>query len=78
MAILLIGEKRKNTNINSINDYDKCFQYTSTVALNHEKIGKYPKKISKIQPFINKYNWKGTNFPLGKDDWKKFEKNNPT
>ena len=78
MVILLIGEKRKNTNINSINDYDKCFQYTSTVALNHEEIGKNSQKISKSQPVINKYNWKGTNFPLGKDDWKKFEKNNPT
>ena len=34
--------------------------------------------MSKIKPFINKYNWKGLNYLLGKDDWKKFEKNNPT
>ena len=33
---------------------------------------------SKIKPFINKYNWKEINYPSGKDDWKKFEKNNPT
>ena len=28
--------------------------------------------------FICKYDWKDMNFPSGKDDWKKFEKNNPT
>ena len=28
--------------------------------------------------FINKYNWKGINFPSEKDDWKKVEKNNVT
>ena len=29
-------------------------------------------------PSIDKYNWKDINYPSGKDDWKKFEKNNPT
>ena len=33
-------------------------------------------KITKIKPFINKYNWKGIYFSLKKDDWKKTEKNN--
>ena len=28
--------------------------------------------------FMNKYNWKGINFPSEKDNWKKFEKNNVT
>ena len=32
-------------------------------------------RTSKIKPFINKYNWKGINYPSGKDDWKKFENN---
>ena len=36
------------------------------------------KKLSKIKPFINKYDWEGINYPLEKDDWKKFDKNNPT
>ena len=35
-------------------------------------------KISNIKPFINKYNWKGINYPYKIDDWKTFEKNNPT
>ena len=43
------------------------------------KIGKYPQRISKIKPFINKYDWNGINYPSRKDDWeKKLEKNNPT
>ena len=32
----------------------------------------------KIKPSIDKYNLKWINFPLEKDDWEKFEKNNPT
>ena len=39
---------------------------------------KDPQRITKIEPFINKYNWGGINFPSEKDDWKKFEKNNVT
>ena len=35
-------------------------------------------RITKIKPFINKYNWEGINFPSQKDDWRKFEKNNVT
>ena len=35
-------------------------------------------RITKIKPFINKYNWEGINFPSEKDKWKKFEKKNVT
>ena len=31
-----------------------------------------------MKPFINKYNWKGINYPSKIDDWKTLEKNNPT
>ena len=34
--------------------------------------------MTKIKPFINKYNWEGINYPSEKDDWKKFEKSNVT
>ena len=34
--------------------------------------------MSKIKPFINKYNWNGIKYPSKIDDWKTFEKNNPT
>ena len=37
-----------------------------------------PERVSNIKWFINKYNWKGVNYPLKIDDWKTFEKNNLT
>ena len=65
--------------INPINKKDnKCFQYAVTVALNYEEIKKDPQRMTKINPFINKYNWEGLNFLSEKDDWKKLEKNNVT
>ena len=69
--------KNKKATINLINKKaSKCFQYAVTVVLNHEEIGKNPERITKIKPFINKYNWQGINFPSEKDDWKKIEKSN--
>ena len=58
---------KKKAIINPINKKDnKCFQYAITVALNYEEIKKDPQRITKIKPFINKYNWKGINFPSEK------------
>ena len=31
-----------------------------------------------FKPFINKYDWKGKNYPSKIDDWKTFDKNNWT
>ena len=56
--------KNKKATVNPINKIDnKCFQYTVTVALNHVEIKKYLQIITKIKPFINKYNWKKVHFP---------------
>ena len=68
-----IGLKNKKTTINPANDNDKCFQYTITVTLDYEEIGKYSRRISVIKLLINKYNWNGINYPLGNNDWKFFE-----
>ena len=57
---------------------NKCFQYAVTVALNHEETKKGLQKIATIEPFINKYNYEGINFPSEKDDWKKNENHNVT
>ena len=46
--------KNKKASINSKIEDDKCFQYISIVALNHEKIKKDPQKVPKVKPFINK------------------------
>ena len=64
--------------MNPKNEVDKCFQYAVTVALNHEEIKRDPRRISKIKPFINKYNWDGIKYPSKIGDWKMFEKNNAT
>ena len=54
----------KQAAINHINKKDnKCFQCAVIVALNHEKIGKNSKRMTKIKPLINKFNWEGINFP---------------
>ena len=68
--------KNKKSTINPKNNDDKCFQYAVILALNLDKIKKDPQRVSKIKPFIEKCNWKDTNFPSTSKDWKKFECNN--
>ena len=64
--------KNKKATINPINKKNnKCLQYTETVALNHKEIKGNPQRMKKIEPFIDKYNWEGINFPSKKDDRKK-------
>ena len=71
--------KNKKATVNPTNKKDnKQFQYAITVVLNHKEIKKDPQKITKIKPFIKKYNWEGINFPSEKDDRKKFQKSNRT
>ena len=67
-------EDKKST-INPKNNVDKCFQYAVTLALNLDKIEEDPQRISKIKPFIEKYNWEDIDFPSTSKDWKKFECN---
>ena len=64
--------------MNLKNEDDKCFQYAVTVALNYEEINWNPERVSNIKPFTNKKNWEGINYPSKIDDWKTFEKKNPT
>ena len=52
---------------NNLNLGRSCI-YIATAKLNDEAIGKIPERISKSKSFINKYNWKGINYPTGKDD----------
>ena len=55
---------------------NNSFQNTLDDTLNYQNIEKDPQRISKLKAYINKYNWKGKEFPVGPKDWKKFEKNN--
>ena len=66
---------RKNNGSNN-----KCLQYSIIVALNHQKFDSHPERTSNLlnDVFSEYYNWDGTEFPAGKKDWKRFEKNNKT
>ena len=60
--------KKKKATINLKNTDDKCFQHAAIVALNYEEIKWNPERVSNIKPFMNKYNWKGINYPSKVDD----------
>ena len=68
--------KDKKCTVNQKNNDNKCFQYATTLASNHDKINKHPQRISRIKPFIENYNWNDINFPATKKDWNRFEVNN--
>ena len=63
---------KKEAIINGNND----FQDALNDALNYQNIETHPKRISKLKPYINRYNWEGIEFPARPKDWEKFERNN--
>ena len=67
--------KDKKSTINPRNNDHICFQYAVTLALNLNRVNKDPQRVSKIKPFIEKYNWEDIDFPSTSKDWKKFESN---
>ena len=50
---------------------DNDFENALDDALNYQNIKTNPERISKLKPYINKYNWEGINFPVGPKDWEK-------
>ena len=68
--------KDTKSTINPKNNDDKYFQYAVTLALNIDKIKKDSQRVSKIKPFIEKYNSEDIDFPSTSKDWKKCECNN--
>ena len=67
--------KNKRAIINPKYNDDKCFQYALTFALNQQNIKNNQESLSKINLFINQYNWKKIYFPSHKKDGEKFELN---
>ena len=63
---------KKEAIINS----DNSFQNALGDALNYQNIKTNPERISKLKPYINRYNWEGINFPAEPKDLKNFERNN--
>ena len=68
----------KRTTINPKNKDNKIFQYSITVALNHQNTEGHPERISNTKLFNNQFNWEGIDFAAGMKDWKKFKQNNKT
>ena len=68
--------KDKKYTMNQKNNDNKYFQYAVTLALNIDKINDHPERLSKIKPFIEKYNWKDIDFPSISKDWRKIGLNN--
>ena len=60
--------KSKNkTIISGDNDFENALDD----ALNYQNIKTNPERISKLKPYINKYNWEGIEFPAGPKEWEK-------
>ena len=68
--------KNKKATINFKNEDDKSFQYSMTIALSYNEMKKKYHRMSRINRFINRYDWSRINFPSHVADWKKFELNN--
>ena len=69
--------KNKGVTVNPKNTKNiKCFQYAVTAALNYRNIGHRSERITKLEPFINNYNWKDIEFPSHSKEWRKSECNN--
>ena len=62
----------KRAIINPKNKDNKFFQYSVTVALNHQNMENHPEIILNTEPFINQYSWKGIDFLAGINGWKNF------
>ena len=60
---------KKELIINNNNNFQNALDNMS----NHQTIETQPERISKLKPYINKYNWEGIEFPAGAKNWKKFE-----
>ena len=57
---------------------DNGFLNALDEVLNYQTIETHPERISKLKPYINKYNWEGIEFLAGPIDWIRFERNNKT
>ena len=55
--------KLKRSVLNPHNRDNKYFQYSVTLSLYHEQIGKNFCRIPAINPFIDNFNWENINFP---------------
>ena len=60
-----------NDNNNNNNNNNNNFQNVLDDPLNYQTIKKDPQRISKLKPYINKYNWEEIDCPAGSKEWQK-------
>ena len=65
-------------NLSEVNSLGWLINNNYNNNTNYQIIESNPQRISKLKPYINKYNWEGINFPAGSNEWRKFEQNNDT
>ena len=68
--------KNKGATINPKNKDNECFKYAIIASLHHQEIGRNLQRISKLKPFVSRYNLTDIEFPSYSKDWRKFKKNN--
>ena len=67
----------KKATVNPKNIHDSCcFAYSIVASIHNDEIDHHPDKITKLTPFIDRYNWNNINFPTEQKDWDKFGRNN--
>ena len=67
--------KNKKATINPKNKDNECFEYAIIAALHHQEIERNPQRISKLKPFVNRYNWEDIELTSHSKDWTRFEQN---
>ena len=60
------------------NNNNNIFQNALDDVLKYQTIETHSERISKLKPYINKYNWEEIQFLAEPKDWIKFEQNNQT
>ena len=62
---------KKETIISGDNDFEDALDD----SLNYQNIETHPKRISKLKPYSNKFNWEGIKLLTESEEWSKFERN---
>ena len=70
-----ISVKKATINPKNTKD-DYCLAYSIVACIHNNEIDHHPDRISKLKPFIKKYNWNDISFPTEQKDWDKFERTN--
>ena len=73
-AVKNLSELNSLAKIETVINGDTDFEDVLDDVLDYQTIEAHPERISKLKPYINKYNWEGIDYPAGSKEWKKFEK----